>query len=547
VRNDLSMWKALVAVGAGVPLLSCAMDLEEGALEQGVDATRSPAFHAIAGDPPVGLSLWWRDGEVRTDADMPRTVTLYEDFPRYLHELDISVSIDTLTDEGITPVMEQGDLAGLDWSGVEHVETDWRPNLEGDGYIRQRFYRGAAWMDGYSLFLLFPVKTIGGHQVPVGAPIVAQAGFDDMPLPSDDGFVRRFVARQLTYGCADIDDCSDAVGHSAQAFVQFRNSPDPDRSATHIPEGADGLALLWTADPGKTRFVPVEHASYADTDWEYGFEVHADVVSEPANGQYFTPGESLDVQVTFTDGAGNRLHPEGSLPSYIDFATDAIPSGLRYYDGLKHLLTLYYVLKHREGLIMYSLSGPTDQLKQGSLSVDFFQFFAPQLTMATVEDDGYTGLAILNPSIPQTLEPTLPVSDTVTFTLPQDALPGSYVVTIKARRDWGGEALNRAGVTEIQVGTSVPTDFHPTTGNCENCHDGTTSLGNLLHGLDDRRTCYSCHSALDFEPDQALDYRIHYIHTRSSRVIGDPSDCSMCHLSPPQGAPRGFPGVGFDP
>lgn len=126
------------------------------------------------------------------------------------------------------------------------------------------------------------------------------------------------------------------------------------------------------------------------------------------------------------------------------------------------MLTLYYAHKHREGLTMWSLSGPTDKLAYPNHVTATFDFFAPQAVMATVPEDGFTALSILNPSIPAQSDPSLiplPNSDTVTFTLPSDVLPGTYLIAVKGRRDWGGEALNQTGTMEIQVGSTTPTAF----------------------------------------------------------------------------------------
>jgi hypothetical protein len=501
---------------------------------------------AEAGPPkkaePVGLSLWFEDGEVRYEDGSPKTVTLYEELPRYIDELDITAKVETTTDQGIQPVIDQGDLSGLDWSGVHQVDEDWRPDLANGGFTRSRFYRGARWMERNSTFQLVPVDA---RDRPVnGGPLHLNAGFDDKWLNSDDAFIRRFDARQITYGCPAIGDCTGATRFVAQGLVQLRVAQKAKQRATKISKKAEYLRLTWSEDSCNPRYVPIEHAKYSDTDWEYGFAVEVDV-APPANGTFFQPGEAVHVTVTFTDGAGNRLHPPGELPSYAEFATDAIDSGLRYYDGLQELLTLYYALKHREGLGMWSLAGPTNALRFPSTVVSFNDFFLPQTEYATVETDGFTSLAIFNPTIPDQLimNPERP-SDTVTFVLPDNAKPGTYVVTIKGRRDWGGEARNAAETVEIQVGTPVETGFFPTTGNCQNCHTGTAELGNILHGVDDRRACYSCHSTMDFEPDHALDYRIHLIHTRSERFPGNPNNCSTCHLTPPSGPPRGFPGIG---
>jgi len=498
---------------------------------------------ASSGENSVGLSLWWENGEVRFEDGSPKTVELYEDFKRHVHELDITASVETTTDQGIQPIIEEGDMSDLNWTGIEFVEEDWRPAFDGT-FTRSRFFRGARWMERWSAMMLLPVDE---SDRPTGAPILVNAGSDNSWLPSDGAFIRRFVARQLTFACPAIGDCTGATRFVAQGLMQLRSEMDAGHRATRIPNRTESLKLLWTEDLGNPRYVAVEHAKYDDSDWEYGFAVDLEVTNPPANGLFYLPGDSVNVKVTFTDGVGNPLHADGSLPSYLEFMNDDIPSGLRYYDGLQQLLTLYYAHKHREGLTMWSLSGPTDRLRYSSHVTATFDFFIPQATMATVTEDGFSALSILNPSIPAQSDPSLiplPNPDNVTFTLPLDALPGTYVIAVKGRRDFGGEALNRAGTLDIQVGQAEFTPFAPTTGNCNSCHQDETALGNILHGLDDRRACYSCHSTLEFEPDHALDYRIHLIHTRSERVPGNPNDCSMCHLTPPTGLARGFMGIG---
>ena len=130
------------------------------------------------------------------------------------------------------------------------------------------------------------------------------------------------------------------------------------------------------------------------------------------------------------------------------------------------------------------------------------------------------------------------------ITVPEDALPETYVATLKARREWGGEALNRAATIEIQVGTPAPTTFVVKTGRCDACHTGSTGLPNLLHGLNNRRACLSCHSSLAFEPDAATDIRIHEIHDRSDRFasLANINDCAKWRLTPPNDQARGLLG-----
>lgn len=495
---------------------------------------------------PVGLSLWWADGEVRLMSGAVKTVDLYEDPPRYLQELDLSAQAITPVDQGIDPVRTGGDLAGLDWRGVEQTDEDWRP--EGNfptTYTRTRIFRGAKWMERASAFVLFAVDK---HDLPVGAPIIELAGRDDALAPSDGAFVRRFLARQVVQGCRAIGDCSNATSFLAQALVQYRDALHPER-AQRIPDRATKLKLFWTEDVTRVRSVNIRHRRFSETPYRYGFVPQIEVVTPPANGQYFVPGEGFDFRITYRDGAGNRLNPPGSLPSYAEFMADTIESGIRYYDGFRQVLTVFYALKHREGNNIWAFTGPTNKLKSSSHVVplsDFFTLAFTQIPMATIPEDGYNSVFNLVPNPAYELDPFLSTqrpSDLVHVTVPADAEPGTYMLSFKSRRDWGGEAIVKAVTQEVKVGQVAPSAFTPSTGKCNTCHTGRASFDNVLHGISDRRACFGCHAPLGSEPDNRLDFRIHFIHSRSNRVAADPLECSTCHLTPPTGPGRGFPGV----
>jgi hypothetical protein len=487
-------------------------------------------------DPqPVGLSLLFQNSAMAP-------LTLVGDAPRYLQEIDLAASAPTRDDQGIQPLLASGELASLDWSGVKMVEEDWRP--AGDGtFIRQRFYRQARWMERPSLFRVVPTND-AGHAV--GQPLLADAGKDDRLGRQDDGFVRRFSARQSAFGCRTQGDCTGAT-FVAQGLVQLRAPLQAKRRARTIPPQATRLALWWSEQPAVLRTVPVTHAAPADFPVGYGFQPALEAIDPPANGHFYVPGETVRFRVTFRDGAGRRLHPEGSLPTYGQFLRGEVPSGLRYYNGFALFPTLYYALKHREGLMAVSLLGPLDRLKTPKTTVGLEEFGGTQATFATPGADGFTSLFA---SIPSNLivfggnpaDDETPVSDIVSMTIPREALPGTYVATLKARREWGGEALNRAVTREIQVGTAAPTPFVAKTGPCNTCHTGPSSLPNLLHGLADRRACFACHSSLAFEPDAAIDIRIHTVHDRSDRFasLASINSCGLCHLTPPTGPARGL-------
>lgn len=509
----------------------------EGSVAEEGTAVRSQAVSSNGAlNGPVGLSLLLSNG-VASDK------TLVGLTPRFLQEIDIVESVPTATDVGIDPLISSGRVSGLDWAGVQQVEEIWVPSLDGT-FTRERYYRNARWMDRASVFT---VEAIGPGGGTLGVPWVVRAGRDDVQRASDDMFIRRFDARQLAFGCASIGDCTGA-SFVAEALVQVRGALHPVVDARIVPPRTAQLRLSWNRLPGVDFSVDVERIPASQAEFDDGFQVSLEPVAPPANGTHYQPGESVSFQVTFRDGSGERLHPPGELPTYAEYAAGQVESGLRYLD-LSLQTRLYYALKHRESNMLLVLSGPTDQLKTPQTVVDPSVFFGPQVPFATTAVDGFTAVG-------QTIPPpaivfgglsdpslwSLPVSDVVTFTIPEDAEAGTYVAAIKARRDHAGEALNRGATVDIQVGQAAPTAFTPTT-TCTSCHGdepgARTGFATLLHGVDDRRACFGCHSSLGIEVDNALDIRVHAIHDRSNRFPADIQDCGVCHLTPPVGPQRG--------
>lgn len=385
---------------------------------------------------PVGLSLLFQNSSMAP-------LTLVGAAPRYLREIDLVATVPTATDQGIQPLLDASELAALDWTGVEMVEEDWRP--AGDGtFIRQRFYRKARWMERPSLFLVTPTDDAGR---PVSPPLRAHA---------DDAFVRRFAARQTAFGCPAEGDCRGAA-FVAQGLVQLRGPLNAGQRARPIPANATRLSLRWSEQPTADRTVPVAHAAPADFPYGYGFQPALEAIDPPANASHYVPGETVRFRITFRDGAGRRLHSAGGLPTYGQFLRGEVPSGLRYYNGFALFPTLYYALKHREGLMAVALLGPLDKLKTPQTTVGLEQFGGAQATFASPAADGFTSLFANIPPNPivfggDPADDETPVSDVVPITIPADALPGTYVATLKARREWAGEALNRAVTREIKWG-----------------------------------------------------------------------------------------------
>jgi len=126
------------------------------------------------------------------------------------------------------------------------------------------------------------------------------------------------------------------------------------------------------------------------------------------------------------------------------------------------------------------------------------------------------------------------VTDTVTFHIPPEARPGTYVAAVKARRNYLGEELPRAKVMPIQVGTTTHTEPKATIGGCSSCHTAGGDFSRVNHGLAGSKlgfaSCTTCHAPLNFELEGPVYTRLHFIHSRSDRFDAPKTACKTCHL-----------------
>jgi hypothetical protein len=173
----------------------------------------------------VGLTLFFRNSQMNS-------LTMVGDSPRFLQGIDLLATASPCrVDEGIASLVHQGEFASLDWTGVKLADEDWRLDFDGVHFVRQRFHRNARWMDRPSQFLVVPTDDAGN---PVGPVLQASAGRDDCLNAGDDGFVRRFLARQIARGCPAIGDTTGAT-FEAQGLVQWRDALHADQDARAIP------------------------------------------------------------------------------------------------------------------------------------------------------------------------------------------------------------------------------------------------------------------------------------------------------------------------
>lgn len=487
-----------------------------------------PAFPApgpTTTDTPIGLAF-----EIENGVGAPLEVRKGQRF--YINQIDMRASLETSVDEGVSGLDASGDFAGLDWRGTALADQSFVDQQNADGtWTRRKFYRSARWIDGPSFFVVEQVDA-AGHDT--AFPILVGTGLEKQRTPLDNFFVRRLRAIQWTYDCPTSTSCAGATHFGEEALVELRNAQFPGPSFKMRPD-TTALRVTWTANPTKHYAIPVHQVE--SPAWDYGFDIDLAAVTPPAADGTYAPGQSISFQFTLKDGSGKRLHDPGTMPSYQDFLAGNIPSGIQYYRGPLEPFATYYRRKHREKQLLLAVMGPRQDDKPIYEVVDILQkidFATGIITSGTPAANGIYAAATGIPSFLVVFAGpplwSLPSTDTWTFTIPPDAVPGTYSVVLKGRRAYLGEDVPRAKVLKIQVGTTQPTNATLDTGHCNDCHQGGSALSRVNHGLDDRAACTACHAPLTFEREGPIFVRTHFIHSRSKRFGADPSECSTCHL-----------------
>ncbi|WP_225408327.1 cytochrome c3 family protein [Stigmatella hybrida] len=457
----------------------------------------------------------------------------------YINQIDIRSSVAASRDEGLAGLVRIGDFAGLGWLGVRKVDEEFEILSGEEGYKRRRFYRNAAWMDLPSGFFVEPVDEAGRL---TGAPIFLNAGQNGQRQDTDDFFVRRFRAIQWTYDCPALHDCTGASNYLEEALLELRNARTQAKQKTlALNAKTQGLRLRWTLRPFSAYTIPVEQV--AQPAYDYGFSMDVTPVTPPLKDGTYAPGTAVTFRLTLKDGSGKRLHPVGWLPTYNDVIFGANDAGIQYYRAFFDPTATYYRRKHRERMMMAQIIGPAQRIQPIRAIIDMDAFVDPAVdvqTISTAAQDGVFSQFRTFPSANKlfggAFDPVhaawaAPVSDTWTFTVPANAEPGTYLVTVKGRRVFLGEDIPSSKTVEIQVGTKQRTQPALTTGPCNTCHSEGGELSTVLHGNDNRAACAACHAPLGFELEGPVFVRVHFVHSRSERVDTSLAQCSKCHLT----------------
>lgn len=512
----------------GVALLVASLTACGPQEEMSSTAGLSEQAQAVQGDEArakvIGLALEVEDGE-----PVPLRVRAGQTF--YINQIDLRASVAATRDEGVNGLRTVGDFAGLGWGGVRLADADFELLPGAEGYKRRRFYRDAAWMDVPSFFTVEPVDAQGR---PTGDAIRLNAGSNTKRRDDDDFFVRRFRAIQWTYDCVALQDCTGADNFLEEALVELRYARTPGKGKTlTLHPNTAALRLRWSLRPSAPYSIPVEQVAHPA--YDYGFSIDVATLTPPRADGTYAPGTALSLQLTLKDGSGNRLHPQGSLPTYNEVIFGENVPGIQYYRAFFDASATYYRRKHRERMLATQIIGPAQNIQPLRSILELSDFLGPedtQLTGTLERDNVYSEV--------QTFPPgndlfggnwNAPVSDTWTYHLPVNAPPGTYLVTVKGRRVYLGEDIPYSRTFEIQVGTTLHTTAPLTTGPCNSCHSKGGELANVLHGNGNRAACNGCHPPLSFELEGPIFVRVHFIHSRSDRYGTSKAACSNCHLN----------------
>ncbi|MDB4936304.1 MAG: hypothetical protein JWP87_3276 [Labilithrix sp.] len=488
--------------------------------DDGIVTKRSAA--ALATDA-VGLAV-----EIDNGTPVPLRVIGGQRF--YLNQIDIRAAIASTKDEGVSGLSRQGDFSDLAWGGTRFVDQQFLLTPNADGTLtRQRFFRDAAWMAERSAFTLQQRSSTGA---PIGPALTYEAGLDTHREGSDDFFDRRLRAIQWTFDCPSTSSCAGARNFQEEALVELRIAMHPERTFVLSPQTAS-LELSWSSGGAHSYRIPVTHV--ASPEWGYGFSIDLTATTPPRADGTYAPGSDIGYRITLRDGAGKRLHPEGSLPTYNEVVFGTNEPGIQYYRAFFDPTTTYYRRKHRERMLMSQIIGPAQDIQAVRSIIDIEAFLGPDdvQTTGTRSRDGVYAQFRTIPTSHDLFGGNwdAPVADTWSYHLPDDAKPGTYLVTVKGRRTYLGEDVPYSRTVEIQVGTRAHTEATLGTGPCNSCHSGPSALGKVLHANDNRAACASCHVPLGFELEGPVFVRTHFIHSRSKRVDAPVTKCSTCHLT----------------
>jgi hypothetical protein len=441
-------------------------------------------------------------------------------------------------------IKTQSRFKSLDWSNVGQVLEDWVFISEVPGTFQNRWNRivyfdNANWRrvkgDTLKVEILDSEGTVRGTPIEYARSEFlvesAQSGHTSFTWRVENVAPPRFPGDTEVHPNPEIPGWPpQAPDYRTIARMDLFGSTNPFKTFK-IPDlrGVGAVRVTWSQMPEEPFYFPVTFVAkedvpptcYDDTGNQtvqcgFGVDPALKFVA-PANGQYYQPGEVVNVFVDVRDGDGNRLHHPDELPSATE--VNANQSNGILYPSIPIINNTLEV----DQMPYVNIAGPLQKLRTRSNPKEppayFTQDFAFSFVSETATFPGGYG----------ELEPKW--NTRWALQLPTTVEPGTYVALVKFNRYFMGERVAKMKPFFFQVGTTEKTRYPGRVGNCQMCHRGVLSLDNLRHGLsvDHIEACKSCHQYETANGGSFMD-NIHKIHMRSAKFPMPKNDCTTCHL-----------------
>ena len=155
--------------------------------------------------------------------------------------------------------------------------------------------------------------------------------------------------------------CSGSKNFLEEALVEVRNARSGAESFT-LSSDTTQLKVNWSLRSGCSDYtIPVTQVK--SPTYAYGISAEIKALTAPRSNGTYAAGSSVRFQVTLKDGAGKRLHPQGSLPTYNEVIFGQNETGIQYYRAFFDPTTTYYRRKHRERMLMAQIIGPAQDIQ----------------------------------------------------------------------------------------------------------------------------------------------------------------------------------------
>ena len=449
----------------------------------------------------------------------------------------------------------------LDWSNLSITSDGWAPSLMSLGpnsFAHTVYWGNASWMTQKNDTFQVDVLDADGN---VRATMTYAHSDFLVENPATEHTQLKWQASNIQPPAFPGDNSANAVTapqapgfppqspplFSATFKIELETAINPQKQF-QLPSNLTGegaIRVTWSQLPGDPFYFPVsfdDPSNLPDTCYSkadhttlvkctFG-DVPVATMSPPKNGKYYMPGESFSVTINAKDANGNYLFAADHLPTWNEYNTGKA-NGLLYYNDVNES-TSFGDFDLISGL---QVAGPKQAMRPTSELNDKSFWRGP--TWQFITGVGNTGLQLITgPLEASNALPggrDAPPPTTWTYTLPDDAKPGTYVLFVKIHRYFYGERVGKITPIDFQVGTDTVTHFPGRVGNCQICHRATLSLENVRHGLsvDYIEGCKACHNR-DVIPSGrigATQAMFHLIHVNSAKYPFAKNKCTTCHLT----------------